>query len=1152
MARKLIEYKVSDSDVVSYSNYNSTKTVLGPMIKKYTGVTESDYYIAPPNLGWDNIPQDTGLSSWYDFDVIRYDDRYDLAFFNYYVSSTTNRIAAYRFDKTNQTYSYLGYIYSTFSHPSNTGINRYYPTIKPVLDFYTAGTVSVNGGFVSGTGMNWGSDLISSGSRIGFGSTNPTEITNWYTISNTPLETKTFNGPSSAVKVDSEGNIYVGGSFTTYTYYGSAYTANRIIKLKSDGTIDTTFSGGTGFDNIPRYIKIDPTNSSKIYIAGDFTTYNGVTVNRICRLNIDGSLDTTFSGGTGVNAANTGFNAAVYGLDIDSQGRIIVCGPFTTYVNGSLVRRLCRLNYNGSLDTTFSGYSGNGLYYTTTPANTASNTVSVEPNTDKVYVGGLFNQWGGVTTPNSIVRLNTNGTVDTTFSATTTGTTGFVAGATVHTCLADSTGVYVGGVFTSYSGITYNYLLRLNSNSTRDTSFDSYNALAGGLSNYVIDIEKDPITNNLYVLGNFTTYKGANTPYFLRLTPNGSLDSTFSPETYTGSRGWVSPFTALGKQITINNTNGNIYLSNAYATASTLIPGIYPCYSGGSINQEFFGLNNNLLKLTTTATTYPSGTPYVIEDLTILGCLFFNSTYSATWQPVSSGLYILRGLSINDFVSGGTVITTTPNGYFGTNKLNCWLPTSVNSNGYYYPASIVVDEKVNRNNQTAYVTASGNIYLYNFRTQFKINSYTSPAMSNNNHYLFGVGALGGSYSGWANLSIGTSSSSTTNTDQKCLYTTSTTQVKQILISDIQNGVNPENVATTKSMSEIPPGNTTTYPSLGSLTRAEYIPEIDRLVVVSSVGSSMSHYITKFNPNMLAPTYTNTFYDRTTYNNLSYDNSFERAFLINGRLLQNPSSNLNTPKYPDTQGSWFFPKYSEGYLHLLRPVASNENIVYSIPIAADALYVDRTNNVFITPKYVIPNLISITGLYLNTYKENGSGVFSVLPEPILMDYRTTGIDDNTGTWINFDDISDLNNLVCNNTTNNVTIQFRFRYKIAGNYCIPNRIYGFTFTYEDDTTDSHYNPSVGKSDINNRIFAWRQSSKWNTNIPNMKVRVYNADNGDIILYDTVTDSKLGTWQYSTDGNTWNTWVSSADTVGNYIRYTANYIPQNYKLRVGLNSV
>jgi len=59
--------------------------------------------------------------------------------------------------------------------------------------------------------------------------------------------------------------------------------------------------------------------------------------------------------------------------------------------------------------------------------------------------------------------------------------------------------------------------------------------------------------------------------------------------------------------------------------------------------------------------------------------------------------------------------------------------------------------------------------------------------------------------------------------------------------------------------------------------------------------------------------------------------------------------------------------------------------------------------------------------------------------------------------------------------------------------------------------------------------------------------------MIFYDTVLTSASGTWEYSTDnGVTWLPWSSSADAVGNYIRYVADFIPVGIKLRVGLNRI
>ncbi len=48
MAKNLIEFDAYSADVVDYNNYNSTKTVLGPDIYKFTGATTPAFASASP------------------------------------------------------------------------------------------------------------------------------------------------------------------------------------------------------------------------------------------------------------------------------------------------------------------------------------------------------------------------------------------------------------------------------------------------------------------------------------------------------------------------------------------------------------------------------------------------------------------------------------------------------------------------------------------------------------------------------------------------------------------------------------------------------------------------------------------------------------------------------------------------------------------------------------------------------------------------------------------------------------------------------------------------------------------------------------------------------------------------------------------------
>jgi hypothetical protein len=103
------------------------------------------------------------------------------------------------------------------------------------------------------------------------------------------------------------------------------------------------------------------------------------------------------------------------------------------------------------------------------------------------------------------------------------------------------------------------------------------------------------------------------------------------------------------------------------------------------------------------------------------------------------------------------------------------------------------------------------------------------------------------------------------------------------------------------------------------------------------------------------------------------------------------------------------------------------------------------------------------------------------------------------------------------------------------------------YEDYSTDPHYQPSVGKTEIANKIFAWRFATAFGTVVPTLKIRLYDAVTGGLILEDT-TVSPVGTWAKSTDGGSnwglYNTTDKGNETT--YIRYTPLTLPDNIKIR------
>jgi uncharacterized delta-60 repeat protein len=328
--------------------------------------------------------------------------------------------------------------------------------------------------------------------------TNTTTPTNTPTPSGVPLcDTLVvgtgFNNNVRITQQQSDGKILVAGQFTSY----SGISANRIIRLNSGGTIDNTFNIGSGFDNTVMDIQVQ--SDGKILVGGFFTSYNGQSRNYLIRLNSDGSIDNTFNIGSG-------FDLFVFDIQLQPDGKILVGGDFSSY-NGTSRLYIIRLNSDGSIDNTF--VIGSGF----------SNSVeNIRLQSDgKILVGGRFTSYSGVSR-NRIIRLNSGGTIDTSFSI------GSGFSNTVRDLRLQSDGKIIAtGIFSSYSGVSVNSMIRLNSDGSIDNTFN----IGSGFNNAIIDMEVQTDGKILFG-GDFSSYNGTSRNRIIRLNSDGSVDNTFN------------------------------------------------------------------------------------------------------------------------------------------------------------------------------------------------------------------------------------------------------------------------------------------------------------------------------------------------------------------------------------------------------------------------------------------------------------------------------------------------------------------------------------------------------------------------------------------------------------------------------------------------
>jgi uncharacterized delta-60 repeat protein len=400
------------------------------------------------------------------------------------------------------TYTQLGSTYiSTYNNNYTFGDINIFSTTSP--------SYGINTTFVSNTGFNNATDYsaifnnflyVSNGASTYNGT--PVKSLSRINATNGVLDT-TFNTGTGIVGVfyqlaiQTDGKIIAVGDFTTY----NGNTANRIVRINTNGTIDSSFVSGTGFNNTAYAISIQ--SDGQILVGGIFTQYNGTTTNGLVRLNTDGSIDASLNIGTGF-LDTFASNGGVESIGLQSDGKILVGGSYEQF-NGVTNNKIIRLNTNGSVDSSFNIGTGFSPFIA---GNNLVQTIIVQTD-GKVLLGGVFSSYNG-TAANNIIRLNTNGSVDSSFVYGT----GFSGGASqLYKIVLQSNGqLVVGGAFTQYNGSSYNGIIRLNTNGSIDTSWIVGTGF--GVGGFVLDVEI--YLNTIFVIGSFTAFNG---------TPQGNISN---------------------------------------------------------------------------------------------------------------------------------------------------------------------------------------------------------------------------------------------------------------------------------------------------------------------------------------------------------------------------------------------------------------------------------------------------------------------------------------------------------------------------------------------------------------------------------------------------------------------------------------------------
>jgi len=175
----------------------------------------------------------------------------------------------------------------------------------------------------------------------------------------------TGDGPNNFVQslaVQPDGRVVVGGAFTSFSGASRRY----IARLRTSGSLDSSFDPGPGASALVSSVASLP--DGRVMLGGGFTNVNGMSFNRVARLNTNGSPDLSLSQGPA-------FNSSAEVIALTSNGLVVVGGGFSLPAHS-----IIRLRADGSVDPSFNPGTG---------ANGPVRCVALQAN-GQVVIGGAF------------------------------------------------------------------------------------------------------------------------------------------------------------------------------------------------------------------------------------------------------------------------------------------------------------------------------------------------------------------------------------------------------------------------------------------------------------------------------------------------------------------------------------------------------------------------------------------------------------------------------------------------------------------------------------------------------------------------------------------------------------------------------------------
>ena len=508
--------------------------------------------------------------------------------------------------------------------------------------------------------------------------------------------------------------------------------------------------------------------------------------------------------------------------------------------------------------------------------------------------------------------------------------------------------------------------------------------------------------------------------------------------------------------------------------------------------------------------------PYVIEELRAVHLLVNGTT------ATNGGVFLTKGLNPSTFTSGSQAIIAA----VSTDNIRAtyWLKDAASETN---TAGIGCDYMPRASWTTHHLYALNTVanpimYKYNLRAALTVASGSSTDAL---VLISGAGgAVGGTMSQTNNGRIATLAHGN-GSGVACMYFATTTKIYRT--SDVTAIAAASTSWLPDSLSELAPGAAATYAASATLKQVEYLADIDKLLVPTAVKAYVTRYLTD-------------------------GSQFDRICLTNTLQINQSTAEISALAYFPCALAVFNVFYVAGLTYLAGVgTTAATNMIYAVPLSADWEYTTTSSHRLIFPAMTTTGCSSFGSAYMNVIEVLGGKTgknLGMAPDSARLSYRISGITDNTGAWTPLDGSGDMSTVAASNS-----VQFCAEFKTISTTGIPGRITAMAVTYNDASTDTHFQPSVANSDITNKRFAWRFATAFTTTVPRLRIRLYNAVTGEGPLVDDDSTTRVGTWEKSTNGGT--SWVNpwTNEDKGNditYLRFTPLSLGDNIRVRAMLS--